>query len=104
MNSPRFSSVEDYLTSLDPTKVKSIGSVIDFILKQFLELQSKISWNVPNIHRNGKYVVGICAYKRHLTFAPWSPRVIADFKGRLRKFAVKKYCFLLPASSRLEYR
>jgi uncharacterized protein YdhG (YjbR/CyaY superfamily) len=102
MKSLRFGSVEDYLTSLDPTKGKALRSVIDFILKQFPELQCKISWNVPNLHRNGKYVVGICAYKRHLTFAPWSPRVIAHFKARLGKFVVKKYCFQIPVDWKLD--
>jgi uncharacterized protein YdhG (YjbR/CyaY superfamily) len=102
MKSPRFSSVEDYLTSLDPTKEKTLRSVIDFILKQFPGLQSKISWNVPNIHRNGKYVVGICPYKHHLTYAPWSPRIIADFKPRLRSFVVKKYCFHIPVDWKLD--
>ncbi len=102
MKSPRFSSVEDYLASLDPTKENTIRSVIDFILKQFPGLQSKIAWNVPNIHRDGKYVVGICAYKHHLTYAPWSPRIIADFKPRLRNFVVKKYCFHFPVDWKLD--
>jgi len=94
---PRFSSVEDYLASLDdPAKQKTLKSVIDLILTQFSELESKISWNVPTIHRNGKYVAGICAYKHHLTFSPWSPRVIADFKARLAKFVLFKNCFQIP--------
>ena len=97
--SPRFNSVEEYLASQDPTKARTLRSVIDFILTQFLELESKISWNVPTIHRKGKYVAGLAAYKNHLTFAPWSPRVIEDFKGpsrtggRLRQFVVMKNCF-----------
>jgi uncharacterized protein YdhG (YjbR/CyaY superfamily) len=55
------------------------------ILTQFPELESTISSNVPTIHRNGKYVVGVSAYKHHVTFLPWSPRVIEDFKVRLGK-------------------
>ena len=102
MKSPRFSSVADYLNSLDPTKQKTLRSVINFILGQFPELQSKISWNVPTIHRNGKYVAGMGAYNSHLTFAPWSPRVIADFKVRLRKYVVKKYCFHLPVDWKID--
>jgi len=102
MKSPRFSSVEEYLTSQDPTKEKTLRSIIELILKQFPELESKISWNVPTIHRNGKYVVGICAYKNHLTFSPWSPRVIEDFKVRLGKFVVFKT--LLSDPCRLEDR
>jgi len=76
-----------------PTKERTPRSVIDLILTQFPELESKISWNVPTIHRNGKYVVGVCAYKHHLTFSPWSSRVIEDFKVRLGKFVVFKNCF-----------
>jgi len=93
---PRFNSVEDYLASQDPVKAKTLRSVIDLILTEFPELQSKISWNVPTIHRNGKYVAGICAYKHHLTFAPWSPRIIEALKPRLAKFVVRKYCFQIP--------
>jgi uncharacterized protein len=94
--SPRFSSVEDYLASQDPTKARTLRSVIDLILAEFPELESKISWNVPTVHRNGKYVAGICAYKHHLTFSAWSPRVIEDSKVRLGKFVVWKNCFQIP--------
>lgn len=93
---PRFGSVEDYLASLDPVKSKTLGSVIDLILTRFPELESKISWNVPTLHRKGKYVAGICAYKNHLTFSPWSPRVLEDFRSRLGKFVVWKNCFQIP--------
>lgn len=96
MSASRFNSIEDYLTSQDPTKEKTLRSVINFILTQFPELAAKISWNVPTIHRNGKYVAGICAYKNHLTFSPWSPRVLEDFKARLEKFVLRKNCFQLP--------
>jgi uncharacterized protein len=99
---PKFNSVEDYLASLDPTKQTTLRSVIDFILTKFPELHSKISWNVPTIHRNGKYVVGICAYKNHLTFSPWSPRVIEDFKVRLGKFVVFKNCFQIPVDWKID--
>jgi uncharacterized protein YdhG (YjbR/CyaY superfamily) len=32
----------------------------------------------------------------HLTFSPWSPRVIEDFKVRLGTFVVFKNCFQIP--------
>lgn len=96
MKSPKFNSVEEYLASLDPTKERTLRSVIDLILTQFPELESKISWNVPTIHRNGKYVVGLAAYKHHLSFSPWSTRVIEGFKVRLGKFVVKKNLFQFP--------
>ena len=100
--SPRFNSVEEYLASQDPTKARTLRSVIDFILAQFPELESKISWNVPTIHRNGKYVVGLAAFKHHLTFSAWSPRVIEDFKVRLGKFVVWKNCFQIPVDWKID--
>jgi uncharacterized protein YdhG (YjbR/CyaY superfamily) len=99
---PRFNSVEEYLASLDPTKQSTLRSVIDFILSQFPELEAKTSWNVPTIDRNGKYVVGICAYKNHLTFSPWSSREITDFKMRLDKFVVFRNCFQIPVNWKID--
>jgi len=96
MSTPRFNSIEEYLTSVDSTKARTLQSVIDFILTQFPQLESKISWNVPTIHLNGQYVVGICAYKHHLTFSPFSPNVIENFKARLEKYVRKKNCFHIP--------
>jgi uncharacterized protein len=64
MKSSKFSSVEEYLASQEPTKERSFKSVIDLILSRFPELECKFSWNVPTIHGNGKYVVGVCAYKQ----------------------------------------
>jgi len=102
MSTPRFDSVEEYLTSVDPTKERTLRSVIDLILTQFPQLESKISWNVPTIHRNGKYVVGLAAFKNHLTFSAWSPRVIEDFKVRLGKFVVMKNCFQIPVDWKID--
>jgi uncharacterized protein len=108
IKSPRFNSVEEYLASLESepdghsTKARTLRSVIDLILAEFPELESKISWNVPTIHRNGKYVVGLAAYKHHLTFSPWSSRIIEDFKTRLGKFVVKANCFQIPVDWEIE--
>ncbi|MCG0239953.1 MAG: DUF1801 domain-containing protein [Firmicutes bacterium] len=93
---PRFNSVEEYLASVDPTKARTLRSIIDFILTEFPELEAKISWNVPTIHRKGKYVVGLSAYKHHLTFSAFSPRVIEEFQGRLGGYVVFKNCFQVP--------
>ena len=92
----RFDSVEDYLASLDPAKAKTIRAVIESILTQFPELEVKISWNVPQIHRDGQYVFGISALKNHLALAPWSARVIDDFRARLEKCVVRKNLFQIP--------
>jgi uncharacterized protein YdhG (YjbR/CyaY superfamily) len=93
---PRFKSIEAYFVSVDATKEKTLRSLIELILTQFPKLESKISWNVPTVHKNGKYVAGVCAFKQHLTLSVFSSRIIEDFKVRLAKFVVFKNCFQIP--------
>ena len=102
LKSRKFNSVEEYLAPLDPTKARTLRSLIVLILTEFPELESKISWNVPQIHRNGKYVFGVAAYKNHLTLAPWSPRVIKAFKMRLGQFVVWESCFQIPMDWKID--
>lgn len=96
MSAPKFNSVDEYLSSLDPAKAKTLGSIIDLILAEFPDLDAGIAWNVPTIRRNGEYVAGICAFKHHLTFSPWSAWVIEDFMARLDGLVVLKKCFQIP--------
>jgi uncharacterized protein YdhG (YjbR/CyaY superfamily) len=96
MSSPKFTSIDEYLASLEPAKAKTLGSIIDLILAEFPQLETGIAWNVPTIRRNKEYVAGLCAYKRHLTFSPWSDWVIDDFKARLDGLVVLKKCFQIP--------
>jgi uncharacterized protein len=92
------SSVEDYLALLDTQKANTLRAIIGFILTQFPELECKISWNVPQIHFRGEYVFGVSALKNHLALAPWSSRVIEDFRERLenKKYVVRKNLFQIP--------
>ena len=92
----RFDSLEDYLASLDPRKAKTIRAVIESILEHFPELEVKISWNVPQVHRDGQYVFGVSALKSHLALAPWSTGVIEDFRARLKQYVVRKNLFQIP--------
>ncbi|MHC1740092.1 MAG: iron chaperone [Anaerolineaceae bacterium] len=96
MSAPRFTSVEDYFGSQDPTKAKTLRAIFDLVLGEFPQLAPKIAWNVPQIQRNGMYIVGVAAYKHHLTYAPWSTKVIEDFEARLEKYIVFKNCFQIP--------
>lgn len=98
MSSPRFGSVEEYLASLDPVKAATLRSVIAAILGDFPELEAKVSWNVPQIHRSGQYVFGVSAAKSHLSLAPWSTDVIDSFRERLENsdYVVLKNLFQVP--------
>lgn len=40
MSSPRYDSVEDYLASLPSTKAQTLRSVVDFVLREFPDLEA----------------------------------------------------------------
>ncbi|SNY99119.1 iron chaperone [Halomonas sp. hl-4] len=98
MTSKKFNSVEDYLSSLDSKQGNTLRDVIDVILKNFPDLDCKLSWNVPQICRGSDYVFGVSALKNHLALAPWSAKVVEDFKARLESegYIVKKNLFQIP--------
>ena len=100
----RFDTVENYLKAQDPVKATTLKSVIDFILAEFPELESKISWNVPQILRRGKYVFGVAAFKNHLSLAPWSPQVMKDFKPRLVGLVATPNTFQIPIDWKMDKR
>lgn len=98
----KFGSLEEYLHSLDAEKAETLGSIIEYILSQFPQLDVKISWNVPQVHRDGKYVFGLAAFKNHITLNPWSPKVMAEFKPRLGNYVSGSTTFQVPVDWKIE--
>ncbi len=94
----KLASLDDYFASLEVQKASTLREVIDFILSEFPHLECKMAWNVPQIHLHGKYILGVSALKSHLALAPWSSRVIEDFRDRLETngYVVRKNLFQIP--------
>ncbi len=99
---PRFSSVDDYIAKQEPAKAKTVKAIVDLILKEFPELETKIAWNIPTIHRQGKYVVGLSVHTNHISFSPFSATVLESFKPRLTKFVTKQNLFHVPVDWKVE--
>lgn len=96
MSSSKFSSVDDYLATLESTKADTLRNILSFVLAEFPDARAKIAWNVPHIERDGHYVLGLAAYKNHLTVSPWSVSVMTDFTPRLKEYKIFKNCFQVP--------
>lgn len=98
MANPRFASLDEYLESVAPVQAATLRAVLDFVLDEFPNLEVKLAWNVPQLHRNGDYVFGASALKKHLSLAPWSEAVIDTFRARLETdgYVVKRNLFQVP--------
>jgi uncharacterized protein YdhG (YjbR/CyaY superfamily) len=102
MAAKKFETVDQYLASLDETKRKTMSEILNLITSEFPELEVKIAWNTPMLHTQGKYIVGLAAYKNHLSFAPWSAVVIESFATRLSDYVTKKNLFQIPVDWQID--
>ena len=102
MVAKRFETVDQYLASLDETKRKTMSEILDLVTTEFPELETRIAWNLPMIHKQGKYVVGLAAYKNHLSFSPWSAAVIESFATRLSDYVTTKNMFQVPVDWQID--
>ena len=102
MVAKRFETVDQYLASLDETKRKTMSEILDLVTTEFPALETKIAWNLPMIHKQGKYVVGLAAYKNHLSFSPWSAAVIESFATRLSDYVTTKNMFQIPVDWQID--
>ena len=96
MAGQRFVTVDQYLASLDETKRKTVSEILDFVTSEFPELETKIAWNLPMIHKQGTYIVGLAVYKNHLSVSPWSQTVMESFATRLSDYVTTKNLFQVP--------
>ena len=92
----KFESVEDYLNSLESPKQETLRAVIWAIETHFAEAEFKLAWNVPQVQIQGKYVFGMSAAKNHLSLAPWSEAVMAEFAARLAGYETTKGLIRIP--------
>ena len=99
----RFNSVQEYLDSLGIDSVSSeradtIRKILSFVINEFPGLEIKLAWNVPTIHKSGQYVVGVAAYKHHITFSVFSKRVIQNHCALLDSYKSFQNCFQIPVN------
>jgi len=89
-------SAEDvtaYIESQDEPKRSTLEAVRATLLEIEPSLEQVIAWNSPQFKFNGKYAVGLCAFKKHLTFSPQSAEVMSAHASDLADFVVSKSSF-----------
>jgi hypothetical protein len=85
VSAPRFTSLDDYLASLDAVKAATLRAVVNAITGSFPDLTVKIAWNVPQIHRGKAYVFGMSAatgMSMRICCATWWPRAWPNSTAR----------------------
>ena len=91
--------VTAYIEALEEPKRSTLLATRELIMKIEPNFEQVIAWKSPQFKINGKYAVGLCAFKNHLTFSPQSAAVmtahaadLADYvtSGSSFQFAIDK--------------
>lgn len=92
----RYANLDEYYATLTPAQRETIAAILQSTLAAFPQLDVKIAWNKPHIHRNGAYVYGVEAARAHVMFHPWSVPVFEAFLPRLTGYVCAKRTFRIP--------
>ena len=85
--------VTAYIEAQDEPKRTTLLAVRQSILEIEPSLEQVIAWNSPQFKFKGKYAVGLCAFKNHLTFSPQSPDVMIEHAADLADYVTSKSSF-----------
>ena len=87
------SEVTAYIEAQAEPKRSTLMAVRKTILEIEPSLEQVIAWNSPQFKFKGKFAVGLCAFKNHLTFSPQSPEVMTLFQKELEGYVTSKSSF-----------
>lgn len=79
------SVIDDYLKTIPPAQRAELQRVRKLILKTVPDATETISYGMPVFKYQGKYLIGISAFKNHMSLFPGSGP-IAELKERLTEF------------------
>ena len=82
--------VTAYIDAQDEPKRSTLLTMRGLILEVEPDLEQVIAWGSPAFKFGGKFVVGLCAFKKHLTFSPQSAEVMAAHAEDLADYVVSK--------------
>jgi len=85
--------VTAYIEAQDEPKRTTLLAMRAMLLEIEPGFEQVIAWNSPQFKIGGKYAVGLCAFKNHLTFSPQSPEVMLSHADDLAGYTVSKSSF-----------
>ena len=98
---PRFTSVEEYIASFEPSVQKKLKELHRFISSVIPYAEPVISYNMP-AYKFNKVVVYFAGYKNHIGFYP-TAKPIAYFEKELKGFNYSKGAIQFKLNEPLSY-
>jgi uncharacterized protein YdhG (YjbR/CyaY superfamily) len=90
MSSQPKTGIDKYLQSLDEPKRGSLQALRRTILEIVPEAEEAIAYGVPAFRVRGKTIAGFAAFKRHLSYLPFSGSVLDQLSDDLVGYTMTK--------------
>jgi len=92
----RFDKPSQYYKTLDPKQAKTVKAIFRAITRKYPKLELVIAWNQPMLKIDTKYVFGASVTKKYILIAPWSTKVLNQFRPKLTDYKVNKKTIAVP--------
>ena len=92
----KFEKPSQYYKTLDPKQAKTVKAIFRAITRKYPKLELVIAWNQPMLKIDTKYVFGASVTKKYILIAPWSTKVLNQFRPKLADYKVNKKTIAVP--------
>jgi uncharacterized protein YdhG (YjbR/CyaY superfamily) len=98
---PKHASVDDYLAGLPEDRRAVMEELRRTIRAAPPDATEVISYNMPALRLNGRFLVSYEAFKRHYSLFPWTDAMVAELGHEVAPYAVGKGTLRFPADQPL---
>ncbi len=82
--------VEEYLLGVEEPKRSTLQTVRSTILEILPQAEQLISYGMPAFRVEGKTVAGFAAFRKHLSYLPFSGSVLSQLADELEGYTMTK--------------
>ena len=93
----RYESVDDYMAGLPEDRRAVMEELRAAIREAAPDATEAISYNMPAVRLDGRFLVSYEAFKRHYSLFAWSDAMLEELGEALRPYAVGKGTIRFPA-------
>lgn len=83
------SVIDDYLQNLEPPQKAELERVRAVVKEVVPDAEDTIGYGMPVLKYKGKYLIGFCQFKNHMSVFP-GPESIEAIKDKLAGFTIAK--------------
>ena len=99
----KYESVDEYMAALPDDRRAVMEELRRTVRAAAPDATEVISYNMPALRLNGRFLVSYEAFKRHYSLFPWNEEMLAELGAQLKPYAVGKGTIRFPADEPIPF-